>query len=60
MSDAFDTHQDRVADYRERLKYVDGATGMAVRRVDAGQRYTALRKRLELTEAAGRLLCRRS
>ena len=30
MSDAFDTHQDRVAQYRERLRYVDGATGMAV------------------------------
>ena len=30
MSDAFDTYQDRVADYRKRLKYVDGATGMAV------------------------------
>lgn len=30
MSDAFDTYQDRIASYRENLKYVDGATGMAV------------------------------
>jgi len=30
MSDAFDTHRDRIAEYRKGLKYVDGATGMAV------------------------------
>jgi hypothetical protein len=30
MSDAFDTHQDRIAPFRENLKYVDGAMGMAV------------------------------
>jgi hypothetical protein len=30
MSDCFDTHRDRIADFRERLQYVDGATGMAV------------------------------
>jgi len=30
MSDAFDTYHDRIAEYRDRLKYVDGATGMAV------------------------------
>ena len=30
MSDAFDTHQDRIASFRASLKYVDGATGMAV------------------------------
>jgi hypothetical protein len=30
MSDAFDTYQDRIASYRENLKYVDGATGVAV------------------------------
>ena len=30
MSDAFDTYKDRIAEYREPLKYVDGATGLAV------------------------------
>jgi hypothetical protein len=30
MSDCFDTYRDRIADFRERLQYVDGATGMAV------------------------------
>jgi hypothetical protein len=30
MSDAFDTHQDRIASFTENVKYVDGATGMAV------------------------------
>lgn len=30
MSDAFDTYEDRIASYRENLKYVDGATGVAV------------------------------
>ncbi len=30
MADAFDTYQDRIAAYRENLKYVDGATGVAV------------------------------
>ena len=30
MSDAFDTHQDRVGQFRERLKYVEGATGVAL------------------------------
>ena len=30
MSDCFDTYRDRIADFRERLRYVDGATGMAV------------------------------
>jgi ARG/rhodanese/phosphatase superfamily protein len=30
MSDAFDAYKDRVAEFREQLKYVDGATGMAV------------------------------
>lgn len=30
MSDAFATYQDRIAPFRENLKYVDGATGMAV------------------------------
>ena len=30
MSDAFDTHQDRIASFRENVRYVDGATGMAV------------------------------
>ncbi len=30
MSDAFDTYHERIAEYRERLKYVEGATGMAV------------------------------
>jgi hypothetical protein len=30
MSDAFDTHQDRIASFKENVKYVDGATGMAV------------------------------
>ena len=30
MSDAFDTHQDRIAAYREKVKYVAGATGLAV------------------------------
>ncbi len=30
MSDAFDTYQDRIASFRENLKYVDGATGVAV------------------------------
>lgn len=30
MSDAFDTHQDRIATFRENLKYIDGASGVAV------------------------------
>jgi hypothetical protein len=30
MSDAFETHQDRIASFRESLKYVDEATGMVV------------------------------
>ena len=30
MSDTFDAYQDRVAEFREKLKYVDGASGMAV------------------------------
>jgi len=30
MSDAFDAHRDRIVEYRDSLKYVDGATGMAV------------------------------
>ena len=30
MSDAFDTHQDQIASYRENLKYVEGASGVAV------------------------------
>ena len=30
MSDAFETYQDRIADYREHLKYVARATGVAV------------------------------
>jgi hypothetical protein len=30
MSDAFDIHQDQIASFRENLKYVDGATGVAV------------------------------
>ena len=30
MSDAFDTYQDRIAAFREKVKYVDGAVGMAV------------------------------
>jgi hypothetical protein len=30
MSDTFDSYRDRLAEYREQLKYVDGATGMAV------------------------------
>jgi hypothetical protein len=29
MSDAFDAHQDRIGTFREKLKYVDGATGVA-------------------------------
>jgi len=30
MSDTFDTYKDRVAEFREKLKYIDGAAGMAV------------------------------
>jgi hypothetical protein len=30
MSDAFDTYGDRIGEYREKLNYVDGATGVAV------------------------------
>lgn len=30
MSDAFDTYEDRIGAYRENLKYVDGASGVAV------------------------------
>jgi hypothetical protein len=30
MSDTFDTYRDQLTEYRERLKYVEGATGMAV------------------------------
>jgi hypothetical protein len=30
MSDAFDNYQHRIAAFREKLKYVDGATGVAV------------------------------
>jgi hypothetical protein len=30
MSDAFNTHQDRIASFRENLRYVEGATGVAV------------------------------
>ena len=30
MSDAFDSYQDRIASYRDKLQYVDKATGMAV------------------------------
>ena len=39
MSDAFDTHQDQIASFRENLKYVDGASGMAVA---IGQKIVAL------------------
>jgi hypothetical protein len=30
MSDCFDTHRDRIADFSDSLQYIDGATGMAV------------------------------
>ena len=30
MSDAFDAHEDSISEYRDRLKYVDGACGLAV------------------------------
>jgi hypothetical protein len=30
MSDAFDTYKDQLAEFREHLKYVDGASGLAV------------------------------
>jgi hypothetical protein len=30
MSDTFDSHQDRLGEFREQLKYVEGATGLAV------------------------------
>ena len=30
MSDAFDTHQDLIASFKEKLKYVEGASGVAV------------------------------
>ena len=30
MSDTFETYQDQLAEFRDRLKYVDGATGVAV------------------------------
>ncbi len=30
MSDTFDTYKDRIAEYRTRLPYVEGATGLAV------------------------------
>ena len=30
MSDTFDTYKERVADFQDKLKYVDGASGMAV------------------------------
>jgi hypothetical protein len=30
MSDAFETYQDRIAEYQTHLKYVEGATGLAV------------------------------
>jgi hypothetical protein len=30
MADTFETYKDRVAEFREKLKYVDGAAGMAV------------------------------
>jgi hypothetical protein len=30
MSDAFDAHKDQVTDFRDKLKYVEGASGMAV------------------------------
>ena len=30
MSDTFDAYEDQVAEYREKLKYVDGASGIAV------------------------------
>ncbi len=30
MSDAFDTYKDQLAEFREHLKYVDGAAGLAV------------------------------
>ena len=30
MADTYETHKDRLAEYRERLKYVEGATGLAV------------------------------
>ena len=30
MSDTFESYKDRVAEFREKLKYVDGAAGMAV------------------------------
>ena len=30
MSNAFEAYHDRIADFREKVKYVDGAVGMAV------------------------------
>jgi hypothetical protein len=30
MSDTFDTYRDRLAEYRERFRYIDGATGLTV------------------------------
>ena len=30
MADAFDTYQDQVSEFRDKLKYVEGASGMAV------------------------------
>jgi hypothetical protein len=30
MSDAFDSYQDRIAAFKDRLKYVEGASGVAV------------------------------
>jgi hypothetical protein len=30
MSDAFDTYQDRIASFKDKLKYFEGATGMAI------------------------------
>jgi hypothetical protein len=39
MSDAFETYQGRIAEFRARLKYVEGATGVAVA---IGKRLVAL------------------
>ena len=53
MSDTYETYQGRLDEFRERLKYVEGATGLAVAVGQAGRRRGPVRQALDLSRRSG-------